>query len=169
MIVNYNYQHTVEALSREGRPFIGVLYAGFMLTAEGPMVLEYNCRFGDPETQVLLPLLQSDLFDILSQCAEGKLLESSIQWKPDVACTVVCAAPGYPSSYPKGLTISGFEEAASMPDVKVWRRLVSNDVLSYRTGRDSTLILCNCRCSTRVRKLVLIAAATCELSRVAVE
>jgi len=122
MIVNYYYQHTVEALSLEGRPFIGVLYAGFMLTAEGPMVLEYNCRFGDPETQVLLPLLQSDLFVILSQCAEGKLLESSIQWKPDFACTVVCAAPGYPASYPKGLVISGFEEAASMSDVKVWRR-----------------------------------------------
>lgn len=119
MIVTCNHQHTVEALSREGRPFIGVLYAGFMLTADGPMVLEYNCRFGDPETQVLLPLLQSDLYVILSQCAEGLLLESSVRWTADVACTVVCAAPGYPASYPKGLPIAGFEEAAAMSDVKV--------------------------------------------------
>jgi len=122
-IVNCIFQNTVDALSREGRPFIGVLYAGFILTPEGPMVLEYNCRFGDPETQVILPLLQSDLYVILSQCAEGKLSESSIQWKPDVACTVVCAAPGYPTSYPKGLAITGFEAVASMSDVKVWRQI----------------------------------------------
>lgn len=85
----------------EDCPFVGVLYAGFMLTKKGPMVLEYNCRFGDPETQVLLPLLDSDLYTICMQCIEGNLSQSSVSWKKKVACTVVCAAPGYPEKYPK--------------------------------------------------------------------
>merc|ERR1719356_2322487 len=80
-------QKTVEALAADGRPYIGVLYGGFMLTKEGPMLLEYNCRFGDPETQVLLPLLQSDLFDVALGCAEGNLAARvpEVEWKTSAA------------------------------------------------------------------------------------
>ncbi|CAJ1437306.1 unnamed protein product [Effrenium voratum] len=109
-------QRTVEALATEGRRYVGVLYGGFMLTKDGPMLLEYNCRFGDPETQVLLPLLDSDLFEVALGCAEGNLAarvpearrgeKEQVTWKPGAAATVVCAARGYPGSYPKGLPLS---------------------------------------------------------------
>lgn len=115
-------QRTVEGLAAEGRTYIGVLYGGFMLTREGPMLLEYNCRFGDPETQVLLPLLESDLFQVALGCAEGNLRQRvpEVQWKSGAAATVVCAAKGYPNSYPKGLPISGLEEAGKLNGVKVY-------------------------------------------------
>jgi phosphoribosylamine--glycine ligase/phosphoribosylglycinamide formyltransferase/phosphoribosylformylglycinamidine cyclo-ligase/phosphoribosylamine--glycine ligase/phosphoribosylformylglycinamidine cyclo-ligase len=115
-------QKTVEALASDGRPYIGVLYGGFMLTKDGPMLLEYNCRFGDPETQVLLPLLESDLFEVALGCAEGNLTARvpEVQWKASAAATVVCAAKGYPGSYPKGLPISGLEDASSISGVKVY-------------------------------------------------
>jgi len=115
-------QRTVEALAAEGRKYIGVLYGGFMLTKDGPMLLEYNCRFGDPETQVLLPLLDSDLFDVALGCAEGNLKARvpEVRWKPGAAATVVCAAKGYPGSYPKGLPISGVAEADTVEGVKVY-------------------------------------------------
>merc|ERR1711953_848897 len=98
-------QNTVDALAKEGRKYIGVLYGGFMLTKDGPLLLEYNCRFGDPETQVLLPLLDSDLFEVALGCAEGNLAARvpKVAWKAAAAATVVCAAKGYPDSYPKGL------------------------------------------------------------------
>lgn len=83
-----------------------------MLTQSGPMVLEYNCRFGDPETQVLLPLLDSDLFLILYSCVKGNLQESQVQWKSDrYASTVICASGGYPDAYTKGFSIQGLEKA----------------------------------------------------------
>lgn len=115
-------QRTVEALAKEGRTYIGVLYGGFMLTKDGPMLLEYNVRFGDPETQVLLPLLDSDLFDVALGCAEGNLKARvpEVRWKPSAAATVVCAAKGYPGSYPKGLPVSGLEAAGEVDGVKVY-------------------------------------------------
>jgi phosphoribosylamine--glycine ligase/phosphoribosylglycinamide formyltransferase/phosphoribosylformylglycinamidine cyclo-ligase/phosphoribosylamine--glycine ligase/phosphoribosylformylglycinamidine cyclo-ligase len=115
-------QKTVEALAKEGRTYIGVLYGGFMLTKQGPLLLEYNCRFGDPETQVLLPLLDSDLFQVALGCAEGNLAKRvpELKWKSGAAATVVCAAKGYPGSYPKGLPIAGIAEANSLQDVKVY-------------------------------------------------
>merc|ERR1719282_1570085 len=90
-------QKTVEALAKEGRTYIGVLYGGFMLTKDGPLLLEYNCRFGDPETQVLLPLLASDLYEVALGCAEGNLAArvDQVGWKSGAAATVVCAANGY--------------------------------------------------------------------------
>lgn len=120
--VQHVLQKTVEAMAKEGRPYIGVLYGGFMLTPEGPTLLEYNCRFGDPETQVLLPLLDSDLFEIALGCAEGNLARRvpEVEWKGGAAATVVCAASGYPGSYPKGLPISGLQEAGSEAGVKVY-------------------------------------------------
>jgi len=115
-------QKTVESLAAEGRTYIGVLYGGFMLTKDGPMLLEYNCRFGDPETQVLLPLLDSDLFEVALGCAQGDLKARvpEVCWKAGAAATVVCAAKGYPGSYPKNLPISGLEEAAAIEGVKVY-------------------------------------------------
>lgn len=115
-------QRTVEALAKEGRKYVGVLYGGFMLTKDGPMLLEYNCRFGDPETQVLLPLLESDLFEVALACAEGDLKAKvpDVKWKTGAAATVVCAAKGYPGSYPKGLPISGLADAGKLEGVKVY-------------------------------------------------
>merc|ERR1712232_294631 len=115
-------QKTVEALAKEGREYIGVLYGGFMLTKDGPLLLEYNCRFGDPETQVLLPLLDSDLYEVALGCAEGDLAArvADVKWKPSAAATVVCAAAVYPGSYPKGMPITGINEANAENNVKVY-------------------------------------------------
>jgi len=115
-------QKTVESLAAEGRKYIGVLYGGFMLTKDGPMLLEYNVRFGDPETEVLLPLLDSDLFEVALGCAEGNLKARvpEVRWKAGAAATIVCAAKGYPGSYPKGLPISGLEAAGAIEGVKVY-------------------------------------------------
>ena len=108
-------QRTVDCLAAEGRPFQGVLYAGFMVCGEEVFVLEYNCRFGDPETQVLLPLLDCDLLDVCIACAVGSLEPSMVRWKRNVvACTVVCAAPGYPESYPTGAAITGADPDGSV-------------------------------------------------------
>ncbi len=102
-------QPAVDGLRAEGRPFVGVLYAGLMLTAQGPRLLEYNARFGDPETQVLLPLLETDLLEVAAACAEGRLADVAVRWRPGAAAGVVLAAPGYPGAYPQGLPITGLE------------------------------------------------------------
>jgi phosphoribosylamine---glycine ligase len=101
-------QPTIDGMNQRGTPYIGVLYAGLMLTSQGIRTLEFNCRFGDPETQVILPLLKSDLFEVMQACIAGNLTE--VEWATDQTCaTVVLAAPGYPNDYPKGLPISGLE------------------------------------------------------------
>jgi phosphoribosylamine--glycine ligase len=102
-------QPTIDGLREEGRPFVGVLYAGLMLTADGPRVLEYNCRFGDPETQAILPLLETDLIDIAEACANGTLNQIDIQWKQGAAACVVIASEGYPGPYPSGREIHGLD------------------------------------------------------------
>jgi phosphoribosylamine--glycine ligase/phosphoribosylformylglycinamidine cyclo-ligase len=106
-------QRAVDGLRADGRPFVGVLYAGFMLTPNGPSVLEFNCRFGDPETQVILPLLDSDLLEIVDACANGRLDPAQVRWKPGAAACVVLAAGGYPVSAHKGMAISGLESDSS--------------------------------------------------------
>ncbi|XP_069020346.1 trifunctional purine biosynthetic protein adenosine-3 [Embiotoca jacksoni] len=101
-------QKTVDGMREEGTPYVGVLYAGLMLTKQGPKVLEFNCRFGDPECQVLLPLLQSDLYEVILNTMSGKLVSSAPVWRQDSsAVTVVVASAGYPGSYKKGVEISG--------------------------------------------------------------
>mmetsp|Transcript_20673 Transcript_20673/g.29037 ORF Transcript_20673/g.29037 Transcript_20673/m.29037 type:complete len:1181 (+) Transcript_20673:197-3739(+) len=101
-------QLTVQKMAERGTPYVGVLYAGMMLTPDGPYVLEYNCRFGDPETQVLLPLLETDLYEIMKACCNGTLDQIDVRFKEQThASTVVCAAKGYPESYPKGMIITG--------------------------------------------------------------
>ena len=101
----------IAGMKAEGRPYKGCLYAGLMITAEGPKVVEFNARFGDPETQVVLPLLKSDLAEIMLACCEGKLDQQEIQWSDGAAVCVVLASGGYPGSYMKGAPIHGLEEA----------------------------------------------------------
>jgi phosphoribosylamine--glycine ligase len=103
-------QPAVDGLREEGRPFVGVLYGGLMLTNKGPKVIEFNCRFGDPETQVILPLLESDLLEILLACATGRLADVDIRWSKGAAACVVIASEGYPGKYPVGRPIAGLEE-----------------------------------------------------------
>jgi len=103
-------QPAVNGLRAEGRPFIGVLYAGLMLTKDGPRTLEFNCRFGDPETQALLPLLETDLLDVIEACVEGNLENKEVRWKAGATACVVLASEGYPASYPKGRIIFGLEK-----------------------------------------------------------
>ena len=102
---------TVAALNAEGRPFQGVIYFGLMLTKDGPKVVEYNARFGDPETQAVLSLLDSDLMDIFQACVDGTLDKIDIKWKDQAACCLVLASGGYPVQYQSGYPISGLEEA----------------------------------------------------------
>lgn len=97
---------TIEAMKSEGRTFKGCLYFGLMITKDGPKVIEYNCRFGDPETQVVLPLLDSDLFEIMQAVTEERLEHTEVKWKDASACCVIGASNGYPLSYEKGFPIS---------------------------------------------------------------
>lgn len=131
------YLPTMRAMNQEGRPFRGVLYFGLMLTAEGPKVIEYNARFGDPETQVLLPRLENDLLDIFLAILEGRLDTVRLVWRPDTAVCVVMASGGYPDRYRKGLPIQGLEEAGGLPDVTIFHAgtRVEGDAVLTNGGR----------------------------------
>lgn len=114
---------TVHALKRRRTPFRGVLYAGVIVTNQGPRILEYNCRFGDPETQPVLMRLKTDLFELLLATAQDRLSEfadKALEWDPRPAVCVVMASQGYPGAYPKGKLITGLEDAAQLPNVKVF-------------------------------------------------
>jgi phosphoribosylamine--glycine ligase len=113
---------TVHAMKRSRRPFRGVLYAGLMVTSQGPRVLEYNCRFGDPETQPILMRLRTDLLDLLEAAVDERLaeFEGRLEWDPRPAVCVVLASKGYPGSYERGLIIDGLPQAGRIPDVKVF-------------------------------------------------
>lgn len=113
-------QPVVDGMAREGAPYTGALYAGLMLTADGPRVLEYNCRFGDPETQVILPLLESDLLGVLDACVDGCLDPTAVRWRRGSAVTVVMTSEGYPGAYLKGRAISRLDAAAALPGVTVY-------------------------------------------------
>ena len=104
---------TIRAMKAEGRPFKGCLYFGLMLTKDGPKVVEYNCRFGDPETQVVLPLLKSDLLTVMQATTNGTLKDVSVEFSTDSACCVVLASNGYPKKYESGFPITMSEEAAA--------------------------------------------------------
>ena len=100
---------TIDAMNKEGRTFKGCLYFGLMLTPKGPKVIEYNCRFGDPETQVVLPRLKTDIIDIFEAINNGTLAELNIEWADEACACVIAASGGYPKSYPKGIEITGLE------------------------------------------------------------
>ena len=110
------FQPTVDAMAKEGRPFKGCLFFGLMLTPKGPKVIEYNCRFGDPETQVVLPRLQTDLLDIVDAIREERLAELDIRWKEEACACVVMASGGYPAAYRKGLPIAGLDQDGQLQE-----------------------------------------------------
>ncbi len=111
---------TVAELAAEGINYRGCLYGGFMLTPEGPKVLEFNARFGDPETQVILPRLENDLVEVMLACANQTLDQIELSWRPEWAVSVVLTSAGYPGSYEKGKVITGIEDAAAMEGVTVY-------------------------------------------------
>ncbi len=111
---------TLEAMNKEGVPFEGVLYPGLMLTIAGPKILEYNARFGDPETQIYMRLLETDLLDIIDACIDKKLSGIDIKWSDKASCNIVLASGGYPNAYEKGKKITGVEEAELDQNIKVF-------------------------------------------------
>jgi phosphoribosylamine---glycine ligase len=122
---------TVAALAARGMPYMGVLYLGLMITKSGPKLVEYNCRFGDPECQVLMPRLKSDLLTALLAARDGKL--QPLEWRDEVALTVVMASQGYPGPYEKGHVITGLDEAAKMPGITLFHagtQKQGNDILA---------------------------------------
>ncbi len=116
-VVTRVLQPVIDGMSRRGTPYIGILYAGLMLTTHGPRVLEFNCRFGDPEAQLLLPLLETDLAEIMLACVDGRLADLAITWKPGYSVGLVLASGGYPDTYQKGKPITGLDEAGRLADV----------------------------------------------------
>ncbi len=117
-------QPALDGMAKRGTPYVGVLYAGLMHTPGGIKTLEFNCRFGDPETQALLPLLDDSLARIISDCIDGALDPASIRWRPGACVSVIAASPGYPGSYPKGLPISGLDS-------------VSQDAIVFQAGTEA--------------------------------
>ncbi len=128
---------TVKAMAAEGRPFKGVLYFGLMMTKQGVKVIEYNCRFGDPETQVVLPRLKTDLVDIMDAVIDERLDQIDIEWEDNAAVCVVMASGGYPESYKKGYEISGVDEVNAMDNMVVFHAgtKLSNGKLLTNGGR----------------------------------
>ena len=114
------FRPTVDAMNRDGRTFKGCLYFGLMLTPDGPKVVEYNCRFGDPETQVVLPLLKSDLFTIMKACHDGTLDKVDVEWSNEACACVIEASGGYPEHYEKGYEIHGLDENGQCEGVTVY-------------------------------------------------
>ncbi|MBS1803949.1 MAG: phosphoribosylamine--glycine ligase [Acidobacteria bacterium] len=119
-ILHHIAQPTIRGMAEENAPFTGVLYCGLMMTAKGPQVLEYNARFGDPETQAILVRLESDLVDALEACVEGRLSDTEMRWAEGASACVIASSSGYPGSYKTGLPISGLKEAAQVPEVEVF-------------------------------------------------
>ncbi len=119
-ILRHIAEPAVRAMAEEETPFTGVLYCGLMMTARGPQVLEFNARFGDPETQAILLRLESDLVEALEACADGRLAETELRWAPGASVCVVASSAGYPGSYQTGLPISGLAAAGQVPGVQVF-------------------------------------------------
>jgi phosphoribosylamine---glycine ligase len=119
-IMHHIAEPTIRGMAEENAPFTGVLYCGLMMTAKGPQVLEYNARFGDPETQAILVRLESDLVDALEACIDERLAETRLQWTSGASACVVASSAGYPGSYKTGLPITGLSLAAQVRDVEVF-------------------------------------------------
>jgi len=119
-IIRHIAEPTIRGMAEEDTPYTGVLYIGLMMTARGPQVLEFNARFGDPETQAILPRLESDLVDALEACIDGRLSETALRWSPGASACVVASSSGYPGSYKTGLPISGLSAAARIDGVQVF-------------------------------------------------
>jgi phosphoribosylamine---glycine ligase len=133
-ILEHIAQKTIDGMAAEETPFVGVLYCGLMMTAKGPMVLEFNARFGDPETQAIVPRMESDLVEALEACVEGRLSDTALRWKPGASACVVAASQGYPGAYETGKVITGLEEAARVPGVEVFHAGTRLEDGRYRTA-----------------------------------
>ena len=134
-LVNHIAKPVVAGMKAEGNEFKGVLYCGLMMTARGPMVLEFNCRFGDPETQPILMRLESDLLDAIEASIDGRLSEGDFKWSPEASVCVVMASGGYPGTYEQGKRIDGLEEAGAVEGVKVFHAGTSKrDGIYYTAG-----------------------------------
>jgi phosphoribosylamine--glycine ligase len=133
-LLHHVAQPVVDGMKSEGAEYKGVLYCGLMMTARGPMVLEFNCRFGDPETQPILMRLDSDLVDAMEAAIDGNLDEAQMQWSPDASACVVIASGGYPGTYENGKAIHGLEQADALEDVKVFHAGTSKRDGTYYTA-----------------------------------
>jgi phosphoribosylamine--glycine ligase len=134
-LVNHIARPVVDGMKSEGAEYRGILYVGLMMTARGPMVLEFNCRFGDPETQAVLMRLDSDLLDAIEASVEGRVSDGDFKWSSDASCCVVVASGGYPGSFISGKQISGLDRAAQLTNVKVFHAGTSKrDGVFYTSG-----------------------------------
>ena len=133
-LVNHVARPVVAGMKAEGAEFKGVLYCGLMMTARGPMVLEFNCRFGDPETQPILMRLESDLLDALEASIQGRVSEGDFKWSPDASVCVVMSSGGYPGTFEVGKRIDGLEEAGAVSGVKIFHAGTSKRDGSYYTS-----------------------------------
>jgi phosphoribosylamine--glycine ligase len=132
-ILQHIAKPAIVGMAAEDTPFVGVLFLGLMMTARGPMVLEYNTRFGDPETQSVMVRLESDLVEGIESCVEGRLSETEFRWRPGASACVVAASAGYPGSYASGQKITGLETAGAVAGVEVFHagtKLADGDVVS---------------------------------------
>jgi phosphoribosylamine---glycine ligase len=154
---------TVEELARRGRPYVGVLYGGFVLTREGPKILEFNARFGDPEAQVVLPLLRADLGRTLFEAARGRLAGvEPVSWEPGGGCvTVVLASGGYPGSYETGKHIRGLDAASAVPGAIVFHAGTSSVAGEVVTAGGRVLAVSGCGASVAEARATAYRAADC--------
>lgn len=136
-ILHHIVEPTIQGMADEDTPFMGVLYCGLMMTARGPQVLEFNARFGDPETQAILVRLESDLVGALEACIDGSLAETELRWSQGASACVVASSSGYPGSYKTGAAIAGLDDAARIPGVQIFHSgsSVANGQLVSAGGR----------------------------------
>jgi phosphoribosylamine--glycine ligase len=136
-LVHHIAEPVIAGMKAEGAEYKGVLYCGLMMTARGPMVLEFNCRFGDPETQPILMRLESDLVEALEASVGGRVSEGDFRWSPDASACVVIASAGYPGTFEAGKKIAGLESAGALEGVKVFHAATSrrDDVYFTSGGR----------------------------------
>ena len=129
---NSIYQPTVDAMAAEGRPFVGIIFFGLMLTPDGPKVLEYNARFGDPEAQVVLPRMKTDILEVMEACVNGTLDQTELEFEDNAAVCVVLASEGYPVKYEKGIPCPDLRSLRTKKDI-----IASMREQSWKTVRSS--------------------------------
>jgi phosphoribosylamine--glycine ligase len=132
-IIHHIAEPTIRGMAQEDTPFVGILYCGLMMTARGPQVLEFNARFGDPETQAILVRLESDLVDALEACIDGRLSKNELRWSDSASACVIASSAGYPGSYETGFPISGLSTAGRVPGVQVFHsgsRRLGNELVT---------------------------------------
>jgi phosphoribosylamine--glycine ligase len=133
-LITHIAKPVIQGMAEEGAPYTGILYVGLMMTAKGPMVLEFNCRFGDPETQPILMRLESDLLEAFEACVEGRVSDGDFQWSKDSTACVVIASEGYPGDFTGAKKIEALDAAARVPGVKVFHAGTSLNGDSYFTS-----------------------------------